>query len=267
MANLYEEGDDIEKVLQFALLAAQLAPPDPDEWSRLADMSLEQGDIKQACICYKKAIEADPTNSKFYFTRCNLLEQIGDKKASLRCYRKMLLHMQEDQGEEFLQGAREAARLLHERGQVHAAQQVFGEVFTKFPAVVTDQETNLYLELLLLEESYQVALEVCCQHCSVTFNCHNSEINVENLEPEDQLATFTDLVVPDELAADIKCKIIIILLQLKAKHLADNLLEMFLEAEANDFGDFMLDIVEALMKNKHYPSALEFLEKLVNSDR
>ena len=47
LANLYEENDDIEKSLQFALLAAQLAPPDPDEWSRLADMSLEQGDIKQ----------------------------------------------------------------------------------------------------------------------------------------------------------------------------------------------------------------------------
>ncbi len=27
-------------------------------------MSLEQQDIKQACFCYKKAIESDPTNVK-----------------------------------------------------------------------------------------------------------------------------------------------------------------------------------------------------------
>ena len=34
LANLYEEKEDLEKGLQFALIAAQLAPPDPDEWSR-----------------------------------------------------------------------------------------------------------------------------------------------------------------------------------------------------------------------------------------
>ena len=41
------------------------APPDPEEWSRLADMSLEHGDIPQACICYKKAIIADPPNARY----------------------------------------------------------------------------------------------------------------------------------------------------------------------------------------------------------
>jgi len=41
-----------------------LAPPDAEEWSRLADMSLEQGDTPQACICYRKAIDAEPTNAR-----------------------------------------------------------------------------------------------------------------------------------------------------------------------------------------------------------
>jgi cytochrome c-type biogenesis protein CcmH/NrfG len=40
------------------------APPDPEEWARLADMSLEQGDTPQACICYRKAIDADPSNAR-----------------------------------------------------------------------------------------------------------------------------------------------------------------------------------------------------------
>ena len=65
LANLYEEGEDLEKGLQFALIAAQLATPDPDEWSRLADMSLEQSDVKQACFCYKKASESDPSNVRY----------------------------------------------------------------------------------------------------------------------------------------------------------------------------------------------------------
>ena len=31
------------------------------------------------------------------------LEQLGDKKAALRCYKKMLSNLRDNQGEEFLQ--------------------------------------------------------------------------------------------------------------------------------------------------------------------
>jgi len=34
--------------LQFALISAYLCPNDAEEWTRLAEMSLERGDIKQA---------------------------------------------------------------------------------------------------------------------------------------------------------------------------------------------------------------------------
>ena len=54
MSNLYEELGEQEKSLQFALIAAHLAPQDPEEWARLADMSLEMEDIKQAVLCYRK---------------------------------------------------------------------------------------------------------------------------------------------------------------------------------------------------------------------
>lgn len=55
LSNLYEDsGEDQEKCLQFALIAAHLSPQDPEEWARLADMSLEQEDVRQAAACYKK---------------------------------------------------------------------------------------------------------------------------------------------------------------------------------------------------------------------
>jgi len=266
LANLYEEGDDIEKGLQFALLAAQLAPPDPDEWSRLADMSLEQGDVKQACFCYKKAIEADPANSKLYFTRCHLLEQIGDKKSALRCYRKLLQNMKEDQGAEFLEGSMAAARLLHEQDKLYAAQEHFDEAFTRFPSLISDFDIDLFLELLLMQENYQHALEICCQHCGVQFSCDASDQNIGSLDPEQQLKAFTALVVPDTLAAEVKCKLLITLINLSAMHLTDTLLDSFVEANPEDFGDMLLDISEALLKNKQYEKGILFFEKLVNSE-
>jgi len=46
-----------EKSLQFALIGAHLAPPDADEWSRLAHLSLEAGDKQQAATCFKKGLQ------------------------------------------------------------------------------------------------------------------------------------------------------------------------------------------------------------------
>ena len=65
LATLYEEQGEIEKSLQFGLLAAHLAPHDGEEWSRLADMSLEQNMVGQAADCYRKAIDAEPTNARY----------------------------------------------------------------------------------------------------------------------------------------------------------------------------------------------------------
>lgn len=57
LAMIYEDQGDAEKALQFGLIAAHLNPSDCDEWLKLADMSLEQENIKQAIICYSKGQE------------------------------------------------------------------------------------------------------------------------------------------------------------------------------------------------------------------
>lgn len=53
---IYEDQGDMEKALQFGLIAAHLNPSDCEEWVKLADMSLEQDNIKQAIICYTKGL-------------------------------------------------------------------------------------------------------------------------------------------------------------------------------------------------------------------
>lgn len=51
---IYEDDEDADKALQFALIAAHLNPSDSEEWIRLAEMSLEQDNIRQAILCYTK---------------------------------------------------------------------------------------------------------------------------------------------------------------------------------------------------------------------
>lgn len=54
LAMIYEDNGDVDKALQFGLIAAHLNPSDHEEWIRLAEMSLEQDNIRQAVICYSK---------------------------------------------------------------------------------------------------------------------------------------------------------------------------------------------------------------------
>ena len=54
LAMIYEDNEDMNKALQFGLIAAHLNPSDCEEWIRMAEMSLEQDNIRQAIICYSK---------------------------------------------------------------------------------------------------------------------------------------------------------------------------------------------------------------------
>jgi len=267
LATLYEEQGEIERSLQYGLLAAHLAPQDGEEWARLADMSLEQGEMVQAADCLKKAVDADPSVSRYHFTRAELLERMGDKKGALRCYKRLLGDLNMDQGEEFMQATKAIAALLHEKEALEEAKKYIEEAFNRHADCVTSDDVNLFLELLLSLNMSQQALTICCEWCSVQFSAEQSHVDLSNLEPEDQLAAFTELLVPEDLAADIRAKLVIILVSLRADHLSTELCDMFLEADTEEFGDLILDIGEAMVKEKLWGKALPFFQKLVGSER
>jgi len=267
LATLYEEQGEIERSLQFGLLAAHLAPQDGEEWARLADMSLEQGNMAQAADCLRKAIDADPTAARYHFSRAELLERMGDKKGALRCYKRLLGDLTMEQGDEYIQATKAIAALLHEKEALEEAKKHFEDAFSRHSDCVTNEDVNLFLELLLSLNHYQQALTACCEWCGVQFSAEQSHVDLSNLEPEDQLAAFNELLVPDELAADIRAKLVIILVSLRADHLTGDLCDMFLEANTEEFGDLILDIGESMMKGKLWEKALPFLEKLVESEK
>lgn len=51
MAMMYEERGDVERALQYSLIAAHLSRPDADEWMRLAKISEQKENYKQVVIC------------------------------------------------------------------------------------------------------------------------------------------------------------------------------------------------------------------------
>lgn len=186
----------------------------------------------------------------------------------VRCYRRLLGELGGGQGEDFLQATRQLATLLHKRENLAEAEKVFGQAFDRFPESVNNDDTNLYLELLIEVEKFDKALEVCCQLCGVQFSAAATpQEDLADLSSREQLAAFTELVVPADMPADIQAKLVVLLVHLRAPHLTADLCQLFLEADIEEFGDLVLDITEAMRKVEEWEAALPLLLRLTGSER
>lgn len=160
------------------------------------------------------------------------------------------------------------AKLLHQKEDLEEAAKCFSVAFEKFPENVDNDDVNLYLELLISLGWYNQALEVCCELCGVQFGGSSlAQEELSDLDSDQQLATFGELVVPPDVPADIRAKLIVALVHLNALHLINDLCQQFLEADIEDFGDLVIDIVEAMMKMEKWESALPLLLLASKSDK
>ncbi|CAN8009953.1 unnamed protein product, partial [Ixodes pacificus] len=157
---LYEEMGNPAKALQFSLIGAHLSPDDADEWARLGELSLEQGDVRQATTCYARAVRADPSNLDLRLELCTLYEQAGEQRKALDCCSSLVQQMGPSQGAQCLQLSRELAKVHHQRGNVVAAINVLQSALTKCPSDIASEDVNMLLELQLGEKLYVDALMV-----------------------------------------------------------------------------------------------------------
>lgn len=260
LAVLYEELGAPDKSLQFALIAAHLSPHDVEQWIRLAVMSEEQGDMKQAVTCYSKAIAADSSNVEVHMKRGMLLEQLGDRKAALRGYQRLLSLLTPEQGSVVVQVAKMLACKFHEDEELAKAKETMEVVFKKVPHLVTSEDVNLMLELLLSQKEYTYCLEILVQHCGI-------EVEAESLdESADPPLMVLHCTVPKSLAIDLHVKLTVVLIHLKAFHMLNMLLEPLEGKNPEEAGDLYLDVAEALMSEGQHRDALRLLNPLVESD-
>ncbi|XP_064878789.1 general transcription factor 3C polypeptide 3 isoform X1 [Oncorhynchus nerka] len=196
LAMIYEDQGDMEKSLQFGLIAAHLNPSDCEEWVKLADMSLEQDNIRQAIICYTKAIKYDPSNVRYLWERCSLYEQVGEHKQSMDGYRRILNLLPPTDGEHFMQLSRDMAKSYYESSDLPSAMGVMEEALRRHPELVTDESINMAAELYIANHQHDKALQVLVQFCGIVLERgepkpdlaeeENPEEEQEEMESEEQ---------------------------------------------------------------------------------
>ena len=73
------------------------------------------------------------TNIEHYLKRTEILEELGDKTRAIAGFRRLLFNLRPNQGEDYLVGSREMARLLHSRNDIQGAKDAIEQAVNKFP--------------------------------------------------------------------------------------------------------------------------------------
>uniref|UniRef100_A0AAY5F4N6 General transcription factor IIIC, polypeptide 3 n=1 Tax=Electrophorus electricus TaxID=8005 RepID=A0AAY5F4N6_ELEEL len=255
LAMIYEDQGDMEKALQFGLIAAHLNPSDCEEWVKLADMSLEQDNIKQAIICYTKAIKYDQSNVRYLWERSSLYEQVGEHKQAMDGYRRILSLLPPTDGEHFMQLSRDMAKSYYESNELPSAIGVMEEALMRHPELVTHECVNMAAELYVANHQYSKALEVI-NTCLYKY-----------VEGDTFHGPILEVGVPDDIPVDIRVKLMVCLIHQHVFKPLDPMLTSLMEQSPEELGDLYLDVAEAFMDEGEYTSALPLLSALVCSER
>ncbi|KAF7243764.1 General transcription factor 3C polypeptide 3 [Varanus komodoensis] len=264
LAMIYEDQGDMEKSLQFELIAAHLNPSDTEEWVRLAEMSLEQDNIKQAIFCYAKALKYDPTNVRYLWERSSLYEQLGEHKLAMDGYRRILNLLTPFDGDRFMHLARDMAKSYYEANDIAAAIEIMEEAFSKHQSLVSMEDVNIAAELYISNKQYDEALAVITDFSGIVLEKKKAE---RESSAENKASDKVVCSIPDGVPIDITVKLMVCLVHLNILEPLNFLLTTLVEQNPEDMGDLYLDVAEAFLDVGEYNSALPLLSSLVCSER
>ncbi|GAA6216172.1 general transcription factor 3C polypeptide 3 isoform X1 [Lates japonicus] len=294
LAMIYEDDEDMDKALQFSLIAAHLNPSDCEEWIRLAEMSLEQDNIRQAIVCYTKAIKYDPTNVRYLWERSSLHMRLGEHKQCMDGYRRILLLLPMEDGEHFMQLSKDMAKSYYESNDLPSALSVIEEALARHPTLVSDDFINMAAELYISSRQYNKALQVLVQFAGIvlvraesksdlTVKTQEEKVvekteeeqekkNEEGAKTEEEItaeenSAIKHVQVPDTVPVDLRAKLIVCLIHLHVYSPVESLVQLLMEQSPEEIGDLYLDVGEAYLEEGEYMSALPLLSSLVISNK
>ncbi|KAM4710601.1 LOW QUALITY PROTEIN: general transcription factor 3C polypeptide 3 [Anableps anableps] len=297
LAMIYEDNQDMDS-LQFGAYAAHLNPSDCEEWIRLAEMSVEQDNIRQAIICYSQswpsfpaAIKYDPTNVR-YLWELSLQMRLGEHKQCMDGYRKILSVLPLEDGEQFMQLSKDMAKSYYESNDLPSALSVVEEGLARHPGLVSDDFINMAAELYICSRQYKEALQVLVKFANVALiraesQSESTALSQKDVGPEEQQkegeedsksntaedtvaedsCEILDVQVPDSVPVDLRAKLIVCLIHLNVFTPPEGLVSSLMEQSPEEIGDLYLDIAEAYLEQGRYTSALPLLSALVVSEK
>ncbi|XP_050681912.1 general transcription factor 3C polypeptide 3-like isoform X2 [Leptidea sinapis] len=270
LAQIHEH--DADKSLQFSLLAAHLNPSNSNEWLRLAAISEKRNDFRQEMICYTHAIRADKGNLDNHLKRLELIDKLEEYKfpinnlnmSRVRCYHKIVSYLTPSDGEVIMKYAKLAATMYHNNNEKDKAVEVMTKAYNKCSNLFQLEDLNIYLELLISQKQFTRCLEVFVASIGVDIEAEIQTVRNSNNEIEEH-TNYVRCSIPNNLAIDLKCKLLVCFIYLKAMNLVQTLMDEFLKNDVETAGDLYMDIEEAFSAVGYHEMAMQMLQPLVKT--
>lgn len=272
LAQIYEY--DKEKHLQLSLLAAHLKATDAGEWLRLAALCKEQADFRQEMICYTRAIRAQPNNLELHLIRLNFIDKLEEISypitnltiSRVKCYHRIVTSMPASESETIMKYAKMAATLYHNNDEMERACEVLSIAYEKCSSHFAPEDLNIFLEILIAQKQYQTCLQIFVANAGVDIEAEILTVKNTNDEIEEQ-TNYLNCSIPNDLAIDLRCKLLICFIYLGATNLFASLMNDFIcKYDVAAAGDLYMDIEEVLTSQGHYELAFQLLDPLVKHD-
>ncbi|KAK3747555.1 hypothetical protein QZH41_015788, partial [Actinostola sp. cb2023] len=290
---VYEMQGHMEKALQFFLITAYLSKSqDVEEWLKLAGMSLEQNDYKQAMVCYNKALKCEPENISVLWDRAALNYQMKDHKKATEGYETILKLLPLDSPDKFFDLSIEISMIYHEDASIDKAIEVMNATFEKYPNHLDYRAINLLAELNMTSKQYSVALKNICTLCNFTqqstddessseeplssfskmlgFDIQHSPQKTKFLAPKSTIPSLISRdkwIIPEAVPIDIRVKAVVCLIYIHQLHPVKTLMSSLFKENIEEVGDLYLDIAEAYADTGEHIEALPILDTLVLSPK
>ncbi|XP_069358536.1 general transcription factor 3C polypeptide 3 [Maniola hyperantus] len=270
LAQIYEH--DVDKSLQFSLLAAHLTRSDAEEWWRLAAICKQRDDKKQEMICYTQAIKSEPQNLDAHMKRLEFITTLEEMKypvntlnvTRVKCYHKIVTSLPSSEGETIMKYAKLAVTLYHNSEEIERACEVMSTAYKQCSSIFTIEDINIYLELLISLKQYHTCIDVFVSSIGVEIEAEIQTIKNASGEIEEH-TNYLSCIIPSKMAIDLKSKLLVCFIHLGSLSLVETLLNDFLSNDVDKAGDLYMDIEEAFSSVGHYEMAIKLLEPLVRN--
>lgn len=256
LASIYEEIGESEKSLQMRLIAAHLGPASKEEWLELAHTLKKNNHLRQAIVCYTKAINLDVMNLKLYEERAALIKESSYWSIEAYGFLRLLYKLDpEKDGQTLLYLCKKVARLYYNDKKYEKSCNTLKYAFEKCPDLITYAEVNLFLDVLITTQNFKECLEVMANFCSVEFKMTH-----------DPRTTIEECTVPEDIPIDIRAKLIIALIHFDSFENAKIQIDVLLKENPEVMGDLFFDVAMELIDKERYEDSIELLEPLTPTE-
>lgn len=171
-------------------------------------------------------------------------------------YLKMIPHVPLERAELCLVTARNVAYHFHAANKIPFALEAMESAYGVCGHLFSNDDLNLYLELLIISKSYAKVLKVLQERTNLQLET----------EQENNLELVFFCVIPDDFILEFRAKLCVSLIHLRAHHLLNYLIanvHAFIPISENTLNIY-IDIVEALMKEHKYAEAIDLLSPIIH---